>query len=370
MAGAKVLILVPAPTARGGITNYYQVLRNEFGSELEYFERGARTWPIKDSKAKEFLRIFRDYAKFLIRMAKGDVSLVQSTTSLSLATTFRDGLFLMIGKAFGAKTIVFFRGWDHRAERIIHSKQKLFRLFFMHTDAAIVLTERARETLCGWGYKKQIYLETTLVDKKLIEDIDIQMIKSKYQKLESEKRVNILFLSRIEKAKGIFELFNAFVMLNSVQDSIFEYSLNICGDGLAYEELNSVFQTQQLKNIRLSGHTTGDAKRKAFLEAHLFVFPSYGEGMPNSVLEAMGFGLPVICTPVGGLVDFFIDDVHGKIVPIGEELAIHKAIQGLCSNTEKLLGMAISNHLYAVERFRSDKVGERIKNIFQEVARK
>ncbi len=91
--------------------------------------------------------------------------------------------------------------------------------------------------------------------------------------------------------------------------------------------------------------------------------------MPNAVLEAMGFGLPVVCTPVGALVDFFEDGIHGKLAPIGDVQAIHDSIMDLSSDHQRLSRIALHNHQYAVQRFRSDKVCMRIKKIFQEVMR-
>lgn len=369
MALAKILILVPSPSARGGISNYYQVLKTEFGEEVEYFERGARNWPHHDTKLQEAVRFCRDYFRFLMRVVRRDVSLVQSSTSLSLSTTIRDGIFIMCARMFGSKTIVFFRGWDYHAEEAIKSRLRIFRFFFGSSDALIVLTERSRATLRQWGFNQKIYLETTLVDRDLIRDVDDLSLKAKYARLAVDKTINLLYLSRIEERKGIFELVRAFKMLCAAKDLSHRFQLRICGDGLAEEDLRVELENLDPEMIQWSGHVTGQKKIDAYRDAHIFVFPSHGEGMPNAVLEAMGFGLPVVCTPVGGLVDFFEDGVHGRLVPIGDVQAIHDSILDLCSDQQRLTRIAMNNHLYAVERFRSDKVCLRVKKIFNEVMR-
>ncbi|HCX99207.1 MAG TPA: hypothetical protein DG754_03625 [Bacteroidales bacterium] len=66
----KILITVPASTARGGITNYYQVLRNEFSSNIEYFERGARTWPLRKGVITELIRAWKDFKAFKKRVER------------------------------------------------------------------------------------------------------------------------------------------------------------------------------------------------------------------------------------------------------------------------------------------------------------
>jgi len=366
----KILILVPAATARGGITNYYQVLRQEFGSDVEYFERGARTWPIKDNKIKEAYRIVTDYIDFIRRLLKKDISLVQSTTSLSMATTIRDGVFLRIAQLFGAKTIVFFRGWEESAERRIEKSIRVFRFFFFSSTAMIALSERVKCCLKRWGYTNSIYLETTLYDKYLTKGVELTNLKNKYLPSNLNKPINLLYLSRVEQRKGIFELIDAYAMLCNIGNEYsMTFELNICGDGLALQEAQNYVRKLGLTGIFFSGHIMGLDKRKAFEMAHIFIFPSYSEGMPNAVLEAMGFGLPVICTPVGGLVDFFQDKMHGAVVPIGDAKKIYESTLRLCSDLEELQRMAMRNFEFASWRFRSDQVAKRMNTIFQETLR-
>lgn len=364
----KTLILVPAPTARGGITNYYQVLRDEFDENIEYFERGARTWPVKDSKIKEAYRIFTDYIAFIKRLKRGDISLVQSTTSLSISTTIRDGLFLKIAQFYGSKTIVFFRGWEDGAERKINSLLWLFRHFFWKTDAMIVLSQRVSDSLKNWGYQKPIYIETTLFDKKIVEGVQVSSIADKYIYNNNNRVVKLLYLSRVERRKGVFDLLDAFSLLkNSHWEHKIDFSLNICGDGLALEEAKKHAASLDLSDVKYSGFIAGDDKIKAFKEAHMFVFPSYSEGMPNAVLEAMGFGLPVISTPVGGLVDFFKNEEHGLVFPIADVNQMYECIKKLSLDFERLQKIATDNFMYASEHFRSDEVAKRINKIFKDI---
>jgi len=369
MAKDKVLILVPAPTARGGISNYYQVLRDSFGENIEYFERGARTWPVKDSRIKESARIVFDYLRFLRRLKERDVALVQSTTSLSLATTYRDGLFLMLAKWHGAKTIVFFRGWDDHAEAKVSSKLALFFRFFGSTDAAIVLSTRVGDRLTSWGYKAPVYLETTLFDKELSLGVTPDSIKDKFLKLRETKLIRLLYLSRVERRKGIYDLLQALQMMMSNECKEIKFELIVCGDGLACGEVQQFAKSGDMRYVTFRGHVQGEEKKRAFMDSHLFVFPSYGEGMPNAVLEAMGMGLPVLTTPVGGVVDFFEDGEHGRIVPIGNVQAIHDRIIEMSNDIAFMEKVAQANYNYANNRFRSDIVGQRVENIFKEVMR-
>lgn len=362
----KVLILVPALTARGGITNYYHVLKEEFPSNIEYFERGSRTWPIRKSFLQELIRAYRDYRNFKKRIKRKDISLVQSTTSLGLSTTLRDGLFLKYTQMKGIKTIVFFRGWDYEAEKKNQKFYlKLFKYFFFRADAFIVLSSHSKSVLNKWGYKRKIYIETTVVDKNLIKGISENYIKEKFDDIQKSGKINFLFLSRIEKSKGIYELIEAFEELKNI--SKYDLSLTICGDGFELEPIRQKVNLEQIEGVEIKGFVEGVDKRQAFLRAQIFVFPSHGEGMPNAVLEAMGFGLPVITTPVGGVVDFFKEGQNGFYTPIRNSQLLTKNIQKLIEDTEVMLPIAKTNYRTAFERFSSEKVASRILSIFCEV---
>jgi len=368
MKNGKVLILVPAVTARGGITNYYHVLKNEFSENVEYFERGARTWPIRKGILGELLRAYRDYLSFKNRLSKNDIALVQTTTSLGINSIIRDGFFLRYANKRKLKTIAFFRGWDEKAERKTEQKYLwLFKHFFFKADCFLVLSERIKSTLTKWGYKKNIYVETTLVDKKLLSDIDESFIIDKFNKLAISKNINLLFLSRIERRKGIYELLQAYTRLINDKDNQYTFHLTICGDGSELENNKRVIDREKIANVNVTGFVEGQSKKDAFKNAHIFVFPSYGEGMPNAVLEAMGFGLPVITTPVGGVVDFFIPGKHGSYIEIKNSNDIVNKISTLLFNRNLLLESALNNFALAREKFRSDEVSKRMLSIFEKI---
>lgn len=362
----KVLILVPSTTARGGITNYYQVLRRELSEEFEYFERGSRTWPNRKGLIKELLRAWNDFKKYKTRLSKGDIVLIQTTTSLSLFTTIRDGFFVRYAIKRGIKSIVFFRGWDESAVKKAGRYKWLFKYFFFKADKLITLSKKAKETLLKWDYKNEIFVETTLVDKGLLSNVNENSIIHKYESLKKEKNCfKLLYLSRIENRKGIYDLLEAYEILNQPSSgTVYSYLLNIYGDGSELESVKKLVISKGIVNIKVEGYVEGYQKEKAFREAHLFIFPSHGEGMPNAVLEALGFGLPVLTTPVGGLVDFFKSGINGSFINIKDPQDLAAKITKSSLDLDLIMEMALNNYKMANQLFRSDKVAERIRTIF------
>ncbi len=81
--------------------------------------------------------------------------------------------------------------------------------------------------------------------------------------------------------------------------------------------------------IHIQSHVVGAEKIKLFRSADIFVYPSYHEGMPMAVIEAMACGLPIVATQVGGLPDLVCPGSNGLLVPAGQPDQLANAIQQL-----------------------------------------
>mgnify|MGYP001231959150 CR=1 FL=1 len=364
----KVIVLVPALTARGGITNYYQVLKSEFGEKVEYFERGARTWPVRKGFIPEIIRAWGDYKRFKNRLKLNDISLVQCNTSLGLNSIIRDGMFLLYARKKGIRTIAFFHGWNPAIEYTINRYYKrLFAHFFFETNQIIIINQRVQDTLRSWGYKGRIHCETTLYDKKICGNINEEYLTRKYETLQRDKKFGLLYLSRLEKEKGIYELFEAFKLIKANNLVDYDIRLTVCGDGYELENIKKKVNKDHIDGVIINGFVDGAQKTEAFEGNHVFVLPSYTEGMPVSVLEAMGFGLPVIATPVGGLNDIIEDGKNGYFVEVRSAKNIIEKILKLTRDPDGMMRMSLNNYEMANKKFRSDIVAKRIKEIHSAV---
>ena len=358
----KILIIVPARTARGGITNYYHTLRNYFDDNIIYHYRGSRHYPYHKGFIYELLRIVRDYFLFVYKILKYDIKVVQTTTALWERSVIRDSIFIILARVLRIKVIVFYHGWNVNYE-VKLDKNIFFKFLFLKADASIVLSNYQKEKLLLYNYNKRIYIETTLVDDKLLKSINTDFIEKKYRNLNSKSKITLLFLARIEREKGIFELLDAYEQIKK------NYNVNliIAGDGKAENQAMEIAKEMKLKDIEFTGFISGDEKINFFKKSHIYIFPSYTEGMPSSVLEAMAFGIPVLTTPVGGLVDFFKENKNGFFIKIGNSNSIVEKYKEMLNSKSNLSKISINNHNYALNRFLASKVAKRNTNIFNEI---
>jgi len=358
----KIIVLVPGQNAKGGITNYYYSIRKFFPTNIIYLERGVRNWPLKVSRFNEVVTHLKDYMEFVAMVSKRDVAMVQTTTAFASSSILRDGIFIFISKLFRKKTIVFFRGWDDKyVYNISGVHKKMVYKTFLKADAIIDLSVHNIEYLKQLGYKNKLYLETTLVDESLIENIDIDVCIN--NRFNSPKK-NILFLSRIEKTKGIYEVLEVF---KKIKKTHADFNLIYAGDGLEMDLLKQEVAKQNIIDIEFAGFVKGEKKKNHFINASIFVFLSEFEGMPNAVLEAMAFGLPVITTNVGGISTVFNDKKNGRLLDNTNINFIAENIIDIVYDEEKYKKYSKTNYLEAKNKFWSSVVAKRMMNIFNTV---
>lgn len=151
-----------------------------------------------------------------------------------------------------------------------------------------------------------------------------------------------LFLGRIGENKGCFDLLRAFVRVRSL---VPEARLVIGGDG-EIDRLKSEVDTLQLTDsVSHVGWVDGDEKDRLLSECWLFVLPSYHEGLPISILEAMAYGKPVVSCPVGGIPEAVDQGTTGMLVEPGNVPELANALAKLLSDqrTATLMGNAARN---------------------------
>ena len=145
-------------------------------------------------------------------------------------------------------------------------------------------------------------------------------------------KITFGFAARLEEIKGPMILMEAFALANQQHGRI---SLNIAGDGSQRRDLAARAKVLQLAGrYRYHGVYTHPEERRAFMESlDVFVMPSYTEGTPNSIVEAMASAKPIIASDVGGIPDM-IGDEAGILVPAGNIEALAEAMLRLARDPQ------------------------------------
>jgi len=350
----KVLVIVPPLKAHGGIANYYNSLKDKFGDNIEYF--------IRTKKNNIIIKVFNIiwiYIKLISKIKDQNYKIIHLNTSLDFRSLLRDTFIIKIAKHFNKKCVIFIRGWHDEQEKNV---QKYFLNTINNTDACIVLSSKFKSKLLSWGYNKPIYVETTTVDDNYLTDYTPINIETKFVKDSDE--INILFFARVEKYKGIFEALETYTLLSEKYKNI---KLTIIGDGKEKNKVLEISQKNNLKKIVFKGFLTGHSKYNALKDGDILLFPSYSEGMPNSVLEAMACGLLIVTRNVGGVDDFFENEKMGFSTESKDPNVFVDLLEKLIRDKKTRLKISLYNYNFAKKNFYASIVAKRIEKIYNDI---
>jgi glycosyltransferase involved in cell wall biosynthesis len=194
----------------------------------------------------------------------------------------------------------------------------------------VVVSQRVREDALAEGVRAQRII-------KIANGIDIPRVDpADVLRVRNELSVNgndifLLSVGRLRYQKGHDILLRA---LPKVLEKFPNAMLLIAGEGVLRQELQAEADRLQIsKQVQLLG--VRDDIYILMTLADLFLFPSRFEGMPNALLEAMGYGLPVIATAVQGVDEIIRDGENGIIVPLDDPVAVSNAILRLLNDPDE-----------------------------------
>lgn len=353
----KVMILHRDLAWLGGIEAYYGKIKEKFSPPADHFIIGRR--PGESGRWTQSFRMLGDYLRFIRTLRKGGHDIVHVNPSLEFNAMFREGIFLVLARLMGRKTLVFIRGWQKPFEQTIDRYTWAFRLLYGKTDAFIVLSEEFRSSLQRWGIRKPIHCEVTIADDALLSDFDI----GKEISGRLSRPWKILFASRIMRVKGIYEAIDA---VSIVQKKFPDTGLVVAGNGEELEAAQSYVREQQIPHIEFVGYLRGQPYFDQFKEAQVLCFPTqHGEGMPNVVVEAMALGLPVVTRKVGGVADFFVNERHGFVTTGTEPAEFASYLLRLIEDKKLYASIARHNYEFAREKFLASSAARRLEGIYR-----
>lgn len=187
------------------------------------------------------------------------------------------------------------------------------------------------EELAEYGYNiERVQIMTPLIPADIITEARIGI----------SEPANLLYVGRLAGEKGLYDLIDAVDELRKDGYSVF---LHIVGDGPEAEGLQKrVADVSLEERVIFHGFVPrGESLWSKYDEADLFVLPSYTEGFPRVVGEAMARGLPVVTTDVGGIPDLIDNGDNGILVEPGSPSRLSNEIKNILNN--KQIYQKISN---------------------------
>lgn len=337
----RILVNHPDFALLGGVSNHYNGLKRYWSQDVRYNTTGGR----KNFNQLKYFWLFWDVIKFVFKMIVHRPDVVLLNPSLGSTALRRDFLFLTITRLFGVPVAVFIHGFS--LEYLEEENPVWLSKWLNKASLIFVLASFFKYKLEKIGIRTPIVLTTTKVNDTLLEGADIE-------KCGMSEINHLLFVARIHRTKGIYEAVDTFDLLAERYPFL---ELTIAGNGPDFSELKTrVNQSAFSSRIHVLGDLRGDALKKVYARADLYILPTaHAEGMPTSVLEAMAFGLPVFTRKVGGLVDFFNENM-GYITDSVDPKDFALAIEPYLNDIDLYRSVSEHNRQYAQSHFMASQV--------------
>ncbi len=329
-----VLLLGPHLAAVSGVSTHLNLLmESSLGEDFElvHFQVGSegRDEGAISRLARLALSPFALFATILFRQ----VALVHINTSLNTRAYWRDLAYLFIAKLLRARVVYQVHGGklphDFCAGKAMLTR--FLRWTLRLPDLVLVLAQVELDAYRIFVPEQNLVRLPNGIDTRPYARVPTVRTRAEYP-------LRLVYIGRLDRDKGLYEALQG---LRLACELGVDARLIVAGRGPEEGRLRRYAQALGIAaRAAFIGPVFGDEKVKILATADLMILPSYAEGLPYALLEAMAAGIPVIATPVGAIPDVVTSNTHGLLVPPRDGRAIAQALVKLNGDREQLSWMS------------------------------
>lgn len=313
-----VLMVGTDPASLGGIRAVVQSYR-----DAGLFERFPVTYVATHRDGgpwRKLTRAFGGWARAALSLATLDAPLVH-VHSASRASFWRKSVVCLMARLAGRPYLLHLHGGAFA--RFYHLEcgafaRRFVRSVLAHAALVLAVSEHWRaelERICPQA-KVEVLPNAVALPPP-------EACRARGTACEAGAARRILFLGQLHAEKGVLDLVRAFARIAGR----FPHALLVCAGPGPHAGIEALARELGVaERVHCPGWLEGEKKRRAFAEADVFVLPSYAEGLPMALLEAMSHRVPVIASPVGGIPQVVRDGENGLLVPAGDVAGLAHAL--------------------------------------------
>ncbi len=313
----RLLIVGPLPPPLGGVQLVIDMqvrsrLAHEFDLHVVDTSKRRLRWAVENPTWKTPLYFVRDFSRLvraLVRV-RPDAALIHATSSLSF---LRDWVFMVTARIAGARVVCHYHGALHASfpSGETRSGRAIGRFLMSVAHRVIVLGPTYQQEMGRAWKRDDLAWAPNMADIALFRSMSADM---PAPWLAPGDRA-VLFVGRLSAPKGIYDLFDA---IPSVIERHPEARFVLVGVAES-DAMEPVIRAEAERRgiaprITFLGSLVGRDKAAVYVTSQMIVVPSWTEGFPLVIPEAMAAGLPVIATAVGAIPDFVKDGEDGFLV--------------------------------------------------------
>jgi glycosyltransferase involved in cell wall biosynthesis len=326
MKKIKVVMLGPSLQQQGGMATVENLLLKQSSEKVEIKHISTH----EDGSILRRLQVYvAALIEFIGKLIQNDIDVVHLHVS-EKGSVLRKALLVILSALFRKPVIMHTHGCEFHLfyDRLPPLGKHCVSAIFQHCAYVITLSESWSKyyiSTCGLDTDKVGVLHNPV---ELPVELPVR---------GGVEKIRLVFLGRIGKRKGAFDLIQAFASLSLTEKKRAELTLAGDGEVLQAKELVEALSLQDF--VKLPGWINTQQRDQLLREADAFILPSYNEGLPVAMLEAMAWELPVIMTPVGGIPEIVKHEKNGILVNPGDIQQITEAIETLIRDESLRLAM-------------------------------
>ncbi|MGG3692574.1 glycosyltransferase family 4 protein [Heyndrickxia ginsengihumi] len=357
MNKVKVLMIGSDNSVKGGITEVIiQLLKHDW--ETKNVEMRFLPTFIEGSHIKRIFFFIKSYLCFITTILRYKPDIVHIHMSHN-GSFYRKFIIHKTCRVFKKRHIIHLHSSEFKIfyEKGTEKRKKRIRSLLRGCDRVFVLGNKWNETILRIEPEaKSVVLNNTVA----------------LPDLERKNRngvINILFLGVLVERKGVIDLLKVADKLNrSGILADYQVKFKIGGTGSEEFRLKQYVETNNLSNyVDFLGWVSGQQKKNYLADSQIFILPSYNEGLPIAILEAISWGLPVISTKVGSIDEAVIDNYNGFLVYPGDVYALERALKNIILDEKTRLIFGGNSRILAEKKFNDKFYYQTINNTYRQI---
>lgn len=356
----RICLLAPARQAVSGVsTHLNQLLGSALSGRFDLLHFQVGSEGRRESAPGRLWRFAFGPFAFVAFVLRRWPDIVHLNTSLVPKSYWRDLAFLLIARLLGKKTVYQVHGGALPEEFFAGNRllTGLLGWVLRQPDVVVVLARVELEAYRRFvpGQRIEVAPNAIEPDALLARPLDAP----------AAGPLHLVSLGRLVESKGIFTTLEALALLSAEGRDM---HLTIAGGGPDEARLRERSRALGLDaRVRFAGPLFGEEKDALWRSADVFVFPTYHEGLPYALLEAMAAGAVPVTTCVGAIPDVMQDGVHGLFVPPRDVAALCQALTRLDGDRTLLLRMAQAGRARVLEHYTVARLATDFARIYMEL---
>jgi glycosyltransferase involved in cell wall biosynthesis len=347
----RILMVGTAPEGRGGVAALVAVLRSS-----GLFEQASVRYVSTHREGGAFAKLGAAVSGFCAAAAcLWRRPAIVHAHAASHASFARKSLLLWLARCAGCRTIFHLHGGGFRQFATVESGS-LARRWIRHTlersSLVIALTEGWAGFVRGFAPRARVAVVPNAV----------ALPRPLYDRTEPGR---VLFLGRIEAAKGVAELLDAVAPLAPRFPAL---RLVLAGSGDLAAWRRAAHERGVGDRVELTGWLDAGAREAHLARAAVFCLPSHAEGLPMALLEAMAWGRAVVASRVGGIPEAVREGENGLLVPPHDAPALAAALARVLDDAGLRARLGERARMTVAQHYSTEAVCGRLAAIYNDLA--